>query len=214
MTVRTLATTVLGAAAATLLATAASAAVTGGAITGGTASPGTFVILTPPFAVGNNNQQVNNRLFAWNEKQNVLLTAPLVTDLGGTILAGTRVASHGVVFDPVATRTVKGFVTFDRPILGVIWQTSRLVATDGLLGLPTITYNSPSARGLEARDIPGTSFAGNTLLINDWQASSPGDNIRVITAAVPEPATWAMLITGFGMVGFALRRRQRALSAA
>ncbi|MFN7173823.1 MAG: hypothetical protein ACK4MT_03825 [Thermaurantiacus tibetensis] len=163
MTVRTLATTVLGAAAATLLATAASAAVTGGAITGGTASPGTFVILTPPFAVGNNNQQVNNRLFAWNEKQNVLLTAPLVTDLGGTILAGTRVASHGVVFDPVATRTVKGFVTFDRPILGVIWQTSRLVATDGLLGLPTITYNSPSARGLEARGGSGERGAARDL---------------------------------------------------
>ena len=30
---------------------------------------------------------------------------------------------------------------------------------------------------------------------------------------VPEPATWAMLISGFGMVGFAARRR-RALSAA
>lgn len=121
------------------MAGAASAAVTGGAITGGTASPGSFVILTPLFAVGNNNQQNNNALFAWNEQQNVLLAAPLVTDLGGTIAAGTRVASHGVVFDPVAARTVVGSVTFDRPILGLIWQTSRLVATDGLLGLPTIT---------------------------------------------------------------------------
>jgi hypothetical protein len=26
--------------------------------------------------------------------------------------------------------------------------------------------------------------------------------------AVPEPATWAMMITGFGMVGFAMRRRR------
>lgn len=121
------------------MAGAASAAVTGGAITGGTASPGSFVILTPLFAVGNNNQQNNSALFAWNEQQNVLLAAPLVTDLGGTIAAGTRVASHGVVFDPVAARTVVGSVTFDRPILGLIWQTSRLVATDGLLGLPTIT---------------------------------------------------------------------------
>lgn len=31
-------------------------------------------------------------------------------------------------------------------------------------------------------------------------------------AVVPEPATWAMLIAGFGMVGFTARRRQRAVT--
>ncbi|QMW24264.1 PEPxxWA-CTERM sorting domain-containing protein [Sandaracinobacteroides saxicola] len=30
---------------------------------------------------------------------------------------------------------------------------------------------------------------------------------------VPEPATWAMLIAGFGLVGFAARRRSRAVAA-
>lgn len=33
-------------------------------------------------------------------------------------------------------------------------------------------------------------------------------------AAVPEPATWAMLIAGFGLVGAALRRPRRALNLA
>ncbi len=33
------------------------------------------------------------------------------------------------------------------------------------------------------------------------------DNVRI--AAVPEPATWAMMIFGFGMVGGAMRRRQK-----
>ena len=32
------------------------------------------------------------------------------------------------------------------------------------------------------------------------------DNVSV--SQVPEPASWAMLITGFGMVGFAARRRR------
>jgi hypothetical protein len=32
-------------------------------------------------------------------------------------------------------------------------------------------------------------------------------------AGVPEPATWAMLIAGFGMVGFAARRRRPALGS-
>ena len=36
---------------------------------------------------------------------------------------------------------------------------------------------------------------------------------NIVGNPVPEPATWAMLISGFGMVGFAARRR-RALSAA
>lgn len=34
------------------------------------------------------------------------------------------------------------------------------------------------------------------------------------TGAVPEPATWAMLIAGFGMVGFALRRRAGRVATA
>ena len=39
------------------------------------------------------------------------------------------------------------------------------------------------------------------------------DNISVSTAAVPEPAAWAMMITGFGIVGSLLRRRRIAVSA-
>jgi hypothetical protein len=38
------------------------------------------------------------------------------------------------------------------------------------------------------------------------------DNV-LVTQAVPEPASWAMLITGFGMVGFAARRRRTAIAA-
>jgi len=34
------------------------------------------------------------------------------------------------------------------------------------------------------------------------------------TGAVPEPATWAMMIAGFGMMGGALRRRSRAVQFA
>lgn len=46
----------------------------------------------------------------------------------------------------------------------------------------------------------------------DDQVSNPDDNhddfiIRASITAVPEPATWAMLITGFGLVGMAARRR-------
>ncbi|NJC35214.1 hypothetical protein GGR88_002728 [Sphingomonas jejuensis] len=42
------------------------------------------------------------------------------------------------------------------------------------------------------------------------------DNIRlsdVAAAAVPEPATWAMMIGGFGLVGGAMRRRRTLVAA-
>ena len=32
----------------------------------------------------------------------------------------------------------------------------------------------------------------------------------IAAPAVPEPASWAMMILGLGMVGFALRRTRRA----
>ncbi|WP_439533689.1 Npun_F0296 family exosortase-dependent surface protein [Polymorphobacter sp.] len=35
------------------------------------------------------------------------------------------------------------------------------------------------------------------------------DTIAVAQAAVPEPASWALLIAGFGLVGAVMRRRQR-----
>ncbi len=40
-----------------------------------------------------------------------------------------------------------------------------------------------------------------------------GNNSRLV-AAVPEPATWAMMILGFGTVGSLLRRRRRIAAAA
>ena len=41
------------------------------------------------------------------------------------------------------------------------------------------------------------------------------DNVIMQSAsAVPEPASWAMMVTGFGMMGFAARRRRMQLHAA
>lgn len=39
------------------------------------------------------------------------------------------------------------------------------------------------------------------------------DNIS-LTAAVPEPSTWAMMLLGFGVIGLSMRRRRKATSFA
>ena len=36
----------------------------------------------------------------------------------------------------------------------------------------------------------------------------PGGELRANLALVPEPAAWAMMIAGFGLIGATLRRRQ------
>lgn len=58
--------------------------------------------------------------------------------------------------------------------------------------------------------LPSTVFQG--VEGGAWSADSIIDNSRII-APVPEPASWAMLITGFGLAGAVLRRRRTALAA-
>lgn len=47
----------------------------------------------------------------------------------------------------------------------------------------------------------GYRISGNGTILASVNATSSA------VAAVPEPATWAMMIAGFGMIGFAARRR-------
>jgi hypothetical protein len=44
---------------------------------------------------------------------------------------------------------------------------------------------------------------------------TPGQGFALssLTATVPEPATWALLVLGFGLVGFARRRQVRTVAA-
>jgi len=56
--------------------------------------------------------------------------------------------------------------------------------------------------------------AANRVSFNSGNAGQFGVVIDAVNLAlVPEPATWAMLIAGFGMVGFSMRRRRTALDS-
>jgi hypothetical protein len=59
-----------------------------------------------------------------------------------------------------------------------------------------------------------TEFSSFSLVGDDPDAGGPADFSNrtftlSITQAVPEPDTWAMMILGFGLAGYALRRRRR-----
>ncbi len=197
------------------------ATITGGAVTGGTAltAGGTFVKLSvplpnlfgPPNSVGNDNFQSPN-LYGFDEDQNILLASPLIVDVGASpIAAGTTVASHYIFFDPGPTQEVIGTVDFDSDVLAIITSTGNLAASD-FLANTGVNYLNPANRGLEAGD--SVTISGLRQILFDTTASSPGDYVRVITAAspgatVPEPGS--MTLVGSGMIALArLVRRKMA----
>ncbi|WP_428386888.1 hypothetical protein [Mucisphaera sp.] len=170
------------------------------AIDSGTAGPGdTFLQISPPTNVGNNNQNTNDTLFAFDEKQKQVLTSGLTLDLPAatspTVLpAGTIISSHYVFVDPSGSRNnVVGTVTFDNPILGIIFEDINLDASN-FLGAIGTTYASPSLLGLEGGDL--VAISGTNTVSIDFTAGSPGDYIRVITEDIPEPATASLLALG------------------
>ena len=88
--------------------------------------------------------------------------------------------------------------------------------TFNLASFDYATYSNLSINGV-ALEGAGT-FVANYQGVSSVTFSSSGyssnqlDNISV-TAGVPEPASWALMIGGFGMTGFAMRRRPTAVTA-
>ena len=90
------------------------------------------------------------------------------------------------------------------------------------------TYFMAPMSGLESQYAPGQQFAGNGDTITLRLSQSFGysvaggdfygsDRLGAVTlggGAVPEPATWAMMIVGFLGVGAVLRTRRRRVVAA
>jgi hypothetical protein len=58
--------------------------------------------------------------------------------------------------------------------------------------------------------VPSTLYFG----VTDGQYSDNGGGFRVTISNVPEPASWALLIAGFGLTGAAMRRRRQVAVAA
>lgn len=63
----------------------------------------------------------------------------------------------------------------------------------------------------------GLTFANGNLYLYDWQAGQSTLSVFQVTGlqgAVPEPATWAMMLLGFGATGLAMRRSRKTLMLA
>ncbi|WP_416907736.1 MAG: PEPxxWA-CTERM sorting domain-containing protein [Polymorphobacter sp.] len=144
------------------------------------------------------------------EQRNFLLTQPLVT-ADKTIPAGTRISSYLVAIEADA-----GAIAFDKPVLAVITDETEFADTSRSLGQPLAKpeISLVALSDLAAPQQISFTTSGTTLAYQRSGTVQDPSIVRVITAAVPEPGTWAMLIAGFGLVGTMMRRRQRQLLSA
>jgi hypothetical protein len=80
-----------------------------------------------------------------------------------------------------------------------------------IIGQLAIPENMASTDPFEIFGLLGAGLAAGTYTLH-LEGSSAGQGSfggNIAFVAVPEPATWGMMLLGFGVVGFAMRRRSR-----
>ena len=150
----------------------------------------------------------------------------------GVIPAGTRVSSFMIHFDiipaPFGPDTASLILHTDENIIGVILSDNLLDASDPIVGAPGTIYPTGLAlRGAtvdptEGNDdivvgVPGDLGVGysRSVFVRGLQVGAVMDEVRIITAPVPEPASGILAltsITGF-LVCVAVRRRLRTIAS-
>lgn len=185
---------------------------------------GAAVLAEPPTNIAINQWESDTEIRGFFERQTTLLSdleldhvnTGLVDDesllVPGFVSAGTAVQSYLFHADSVDgfDALLSGYVVFDTPILGVLIKTASMNGTDDLLGRPGVTYGHTAGRRLELP--PGSldtfEISGDrTRLDFTLKFGDAYDEIRIVTAVVPEPGSLALLSL-VGLTG--LRRRREA----
>lgn len=110
-------------------------------------------------------------------------------------LPAGSVISAASIFSTAATNTqTAAFRTTGTHILGFRFFNESTSAVN--YGYLTLTSTGP---------------LGFPATVNGWTFENNGGAITVpgVAPAIPEPATWTMMLAGFGIVGGVMRRRQR-----
>lgn len=137
------------------------------------------------------------------------------------LVSSPNVALNGYG-DPASFGSASPF-TLNSLYLTGAWKDGLSVVITGLLdgavvdtATEVVSSSGPTHVMLDWTGIDQVDFASSGGVnhgYTDREAAPPGeqfvlDNVTLNAAAVPEPATWAMLILGLGMIGYAARRRR------
>ena len=163
--------------------------------TGGTDVHGGSLVAASSTALGTGDVDVASGTFATRSAQTVLLGGNLTVGSGGTLDLGFGLGSS-LLLDVTGRLTFGGLlnISFLGGVLGA-----------GLYDL--IDFGSFQGA------FSNFAFSG---LPSDLMASLvfSANGVDLSVAAVPEPQTYAMLLAGLGVLGWAARRRKRALGEA
>lgn len=156
---------------------------------------GLDIIAPPPSVIDDAPGAENTHQQGFNERQGVLLVAPLAVN-GGNVPAGTLVNSHMIFLNTPGMLAVTSTATwtFDNVILGVMSDGNGNLEFNStpLLGAVGTVYPAPFAnRGLEGGD--SLLIAGNQLTVT-MSVTEPGDWIRVVTRATTVPDAGSTLV--------------------
>jgi hypothetical protein len=128
----------------------------------------------------------------------------------GALLAGVKGGSSAA-FD--GTDPAGGTISYSSDAMFGLDFTST-TARDFAITLGSLGQASGTQVGFNAKDANGQYIGGPTAALSTFRASANGTFGSEPSPSVPEPATWALFVAGFGMVGFQVRRRRQLASVA
>ena len=80
------------------------------------------------------------------------------------------------------------------------------------IGDQSQSFVIPAGQGYQAYNLTFTGASGQVSFIDSGPASQQGNLIDNVAVSVPEPATWAVMMLGFGGMGAAMRNKRRKLA--
>ncbi len=166
-----------------------------------------------------------NGNFVFNPNDGSLTGAPTTSPLAYAAGDPNAGANPGVsaaayttsAFGEPAASTQLYSIDTDLDVLTTQNNNGGVLMTVGELGMDLGSRTSFDIVGNEAFVFNGTSLFSADL--NTGALTMLGNTDRSLfgiaaVSAIPEPATWAMMIIGFGAIGFMMRRRQQTIRVA
>ncbi len=138
---------------------------------------------------------------------------------GAAVLLGDRAYTNADTYQGKMTWTPWGTTDAQDYIPGT-GQRVGVLAYYNTLVVPT-AYRSGTELGVSTLTLANATFASLGLKTGSYGVSWNGASTPQITinigstgGAVPEPATWGLMIAGFGAIGVVMRRRPPRLAVA
>ena len=142
-----------------------------------------------------------------------IVLANQVTYGNGTLSPRIAISYSGVNNLPAGTSLspVTFFTSVQQGGLGFTGPAGTVQLKNTVL-IENASFNTSLSKAQNKAVFKLGTFALSTTPRNN-NPVRPFDNYRVTIAAVPEPASWALMIGGFGLMGAAMRRRARSAGA-